>query len=69
MAQITFEYDAHNIVARKFIDLMLSMNNLFMVKEKEEQVYNEKFVEKILESREQARQGKVRKVEIEDLWK
>jgi hypothetical protein len=67
MAQITLEYDPRNIVTEKFIDLMLSMD-LFKVKEKKEKLYNEKFVKKILESKEQARRGEVRKIEIEDLW-
>jgi hypothetical protein len=68
MTQITFEYDPRNIVAKKFIDLMLSVN-LFEVKGRREKPYNEKFVKKIMESKEQARQGQVRKIEIEDLWK
>ena len=67
MVQITLEYDPHNVVTEKFIDLMLSMN-LFKVKEKKEKLYNVEFVKKILESKEQARQGQVRTIEIEDLW-
>ena len=67
MVQITLEYDPHNVVTEKFIDLMLSMN-LFKVREKKEKLYNVEFVKKILESKEQARQGQVRTIEIEDLW-
>ena len=41
----------------------------FKVKKKEEKPYDPAFVERILKSREQHKEGKGRVVKIDDLWK
>ena len=61
--QITIEYNPNDIVARKAIDLILSIASIKV--KQEEEPYNPEFVAKI----EKSRKSKGKKVDIEELWK
>ncbi len=43
--------------------------NIPFEKKKEDKPYNPKFVERVLEAKEQEKRGKVKKIKVEDLWK
>ena len=56
MATITLEYDARNSVAKKFIDLILSMKEVFVVKEPEKM--GRKYNEETIKAMNDAKTGK-----------
>ena len=53
----------------KITEFLNALQVSFTVSKKDEKPYNPEFVERILKSREQHKQGKGRVVSIDDLWK
>lgn len=65
MAEITIKYDAKNSIAKKALEVFLSLG-LFEVTEKEECPYDKEFMEK-LEKSKKSKNDKA--IPLEDLWK
>jgi allophanate hydrolase subunit 1 len=66
METLVINTETNNIT--KIIDFLNSIQVSFVIKREEKQ-YNKEFVERILKSREQHKQGEGRIVKIDDLWK
>jgi hypothetical protein len=63
MATVTLQYDAHNGIAQKFLDLLKSIDVFEIVEEKP--LYNPEFVKKI-----KSQEGKKSvAINTADLWK
>jgi hypothetical protein len=69
MAQVTIEYDARNVSAKKFLEAFLSLPFFKIKEEKEKSPYDPEFVKKIEESKKQYKEGKYKAIKTEDLWK
>ncbi len=53
----------------KIIEYLQSLQVNFKIREDEDNPYDPEFVERILRSKQQAREGKGRIIKVEDLWK
>jgi len=53
----------------KIIEYLQSLQVNFKIKEDEDSPYDPEFVERILRSKQQAREGKFTIIPLEDLWK
>jgi len=68
MCTVTLQYDARNQLAKSIMQSIREAG-VFTIIEKEHSGYNQEFVAKIEEGRNDARKGKGKAIKTADLWK
>ncbi len=66
MSTITLSYDARNSSAKNLVNFLKTLDFVIV---SDSDGYNDEFVKKIEKSKEEAKNGKVKTIKTEDLWK